>query len=140
MRHEGGFTLIELMIVIVIIGVLAGLALPIYQNYATRAQVSEGLYLVSEAKAAEWDFITRTGRYPPSNQSAGLPSPTSIAGNYVTQVAVNAGSIRVRYGNHVNAAVTGDILLLSPTTTTGSIKWHCYSAHMPVQYLPSACR
>lgn len=136
-----GFTLIELMIVIAILGILAGLAIPIYQQYVIRAQVTEGLSLAGGAKTAVGDFISSTGRFPPSNQSARLATATSISGSYVSQVDVTGGLIKVTYGgNKANTAIKNDILLLSPSTTSSSIHWRCHSKTLAVRYLPSACR
>lgn len=141
MRYTAhGFTLIELMIVIAIIGILAAIAIPAYQDYVIRSQVTEGVALADGAKTAVWDFISNTGRYPPSNESAGLAQPTSISGAYVKQVDVSGGPIQVTFGNKVNAAVANKILLLSPSTGTGSIKWRCHSTEISPSYLPSSCR
>ena len=72
MKNTRGFTLIELMIVVAIIAILAAIAIPAYQDYTIRAQVSEGLTLSTGAKTAVWDFVADKGRMPPSNTSAGL--------------------------------------------------------------------
>lgn len=144
---NSGFTLIELMIVIAIIGILAAIAIPAYQNYVIRSQVAEGLSLMDKAKAATWEFYSNTGRIPSSNQSAGLPMNTSISGSYVTQVdvgSVTANHITVTYGNKANAAIQTRTLLLSPTTGASSIKWTCKSSSGPTailsRYLPEGCR
>ena len=81
--HNRGFTLIELMIVVAIIAILAAVAIPAYQNYLIRAQVSEGMVLASGPKTAIWDFYSDTGRFPSSNESAGLADAASITGTYV---------------------------------------------------------
>ena len=135
-----GFTLIELMIVIAIIGILAAIAIPAYQNYLVRAQVTEGLSLATGAKTAVWDFYSYSGRYPSNNQSAGLASAQSITSTYVSKVDVAGGQIKVTFGNKVNAAINGEALLLSPQTTAGSITWRCYSADIATRYMPSSCR
>jgi type IV pilus assembly protein PilA len=139
-RGTNGFTLIELMIVVAIIAILAAIALPAYQDYLIRAQVSEGVSLATGARAAVWDFVSNRGRMPPSNQSVGLPIPTSIVGKYVTSVNATGGVISVAYGGEANAAITGETLLLSPFTTGGSIQWTCHSATMSGKYLPTSCR
>ena len=139
-----GFTLIELMIVIAIIGILAAIAIPAYQDYVIRAQVSEGLSLTDGAKAAVWDFLSNNGRWPNSNDSAGLAKDTSISGNYVSKVSVVGGHIDVTFeGPKVSKALYGGTLSLSPVTTPGSIPWRCRSSAgtpIPNKYLPTNCR
>ena len=142
-RQSAGFTLIELMIVVAIIAILAAIAIPAYQDYLVRAQVSEGLVLASGAKAAEWDFVSNTGRLPPSNQSAGLVSSGSISGNYVSSVDVTDGVIKVLFaGPRANAAIrpTSKYVLLSPITLAGSIIWTCTGSTVDPKYLPTSCR
>jgi type IV pilus assembly protein PilA len=142
-RLSAGFTLIELMIVVAIIAVLAAIAVPAYQNYLVRAQVSEGFVLASGAKAAEWDFVSNTGRLPPSNQSAGLVTSTSIAGNYVSSVDVTDGVIKVLFdGPKANKAIrdANKFVVLSPITRAGSISWTCTPSTVDPKYLPTSCR
>ncbi|HQT42843.1 MAG: pilin [Halothiobacillus sp.] len=143
-----GFTLIELMIVIAIIGILASIALFAYQDYVVRAQVSEGLTLVGgpQLALAEWQSshpsFPNSGN-PGNNTSLGLPAPSSISGNYVSSVTViDGGKIELTYGNKANTAIAGSAKLctLSPITSSpGAIRWSA-ACGFDARYLPQAWR
>ncbi|RZO85107.1 MAG: prepilin-type N-terminal cleavage/methylation domain-containing protein [Oceanococcus sp.] len=143
-KAQQGFTLIELMIVVAIIGILAAIAIPAYQDYTIRSQVSEGLSLAAGSKTAVGEFFTDRGSFPTNNASAGVTAAASIAGNYVSQVAIANGLITVTYsaanGASPNTKINGDTLELSPIDNGGSIKWTCKSASLLPKYLPSSCR
>jgi len=139
-RLSTGFTLIELMIVVAIIAILAAIAIPAYQDYIIRAQVTEGLNLASGAKTSVWDYISQHGALPLDNPTAGLAKDTSITGNYVSKVAIDHGRIIATFGGpKANPALTGT-LVLSPIVSVGSIAWTCAPSTISGKYLPSSCR
>ncbi|MDM1279298.1 pilin [Acinetobacter indicus] len=121
---QKGFTLIELMIVVAIIGILAAIAIPAYQDYTIRAQVTEGVNLMAGAKAAVTETYNDTGTFPTTNAAAGLPTATSIKGSYVTQVALTTGgAIVATYGNKANTNINGQTCRVTPANNQGSISW-----------------
>jgi len=140
MKKQQGFTLIELMIVVAIIGILAAIAIPAYQDYTIRAQVSEGLNLSGGAKAAVSEYTMDRGAFPANNDQAGLSAAGSISGKYVSGVTVATGVITVTYGNDAHALINGDTLLMTPQTNPGSIEWLCTSLTIENKHLPAACR
>ncbi len=140
MRKQQGFTLIELMIVVAIIGILAAIAIPAYQDYTIRAQVSEGLNLTGACKAAVTEYYQDQGVFPADNATAGLEAAANIRGKYTTQVAVGANGVcAATYGNEANANIIGAILSMTPFDNQGSISWEC-TADFENKWLPAACR
>ena len=136
-RNQSGFTLIELMIVVAIIGILAAIALPAYQDYTKRAHVTEGLSLAGAAKTAVGEYFSSEGQLPSNNTVSGLVTALSIVGNAVRQVSVAGGLISITYNTKVDS---GTVLELSPITTVGGITWNCKTNDVPANYLPSSCR
>ena len=143
---QKGFTLIELMIVVAIIAILAAIAIPAYQNYLIRSQVSEGAVLTDGAKTAISEFYSNKGHFPTNNESAGLPSNiASISGKYVASVDVSqaSGVIEAKFGGQANTAISGKIFGLSASANGGSINWTCSNSSyttVDAKYLPSSCR
>ena len=153
-----GFTLIELMIVVAIIGILAAVALPAYQSYTIRAQLVEALVLVDELKPNIKEYYKDRGRFPKDNEQAGLPGEDLLLGNYVQGMAVANGAVHITMGNKVNQHMQGKILSLRPIVVAGSpaspFSWVCGNSEVPdgmeaagdnntdipAEFLPSACR
>ncbi|MDP3668895.1 MAG: pilin [Telluria sp.] len=146
-KVQAGFTLIELMIVVAIIGILAAIAIPAYQDCTIRAQVTEGMSLASGVRTAVTEVYQAEGAMPADNPDAGVAAANTITGRYVTSVTVSAtstsvGLITVLFGNEANPAlVTGaPTFVLEGTGTPGSVTWTCDSGTLTGKYLPSSCR
>ncbi len=143
-KKQRGFTLIELMIVVAIIGILAAAAVPMYLDYAVRSQIADGLTLASGAKSAVTEFYQDRGRMPTDNTEAGLSGSSEIQGKYVSSVSVGNqdGVITVTYGNDVNQVISGEsVTLTADTSESGSVRWVCDSGGViEDKHLPSACR
>src|SRR5262249_34637704 len=145
MKKMQGFTLIELMIVVAIIAILAAIALPAYQDYVIRSQVSEGSVLADGAKTAVAEYFSNRGVAPTNNASAGLASSASITGKFVSSLTVASGLITTQFGNtspqRANSNIVGSTLTFTPTfgATAGSTMWTC-SSSIAAKWLPTICR
>ena len=164
LHRQAGFTLIELMIVVAIIGILASMAIPTYQNYTIRAQVTEGLQLAAAAKAPIATSFIDDGRAPADRVDAGLSaSPADSTGKYVSSIDVANGVLVIQYGFDSNALIAGRTLTLTPYQTPDrTVVWRCGASAAPAgavelgtgsgsvavylpptipeQYLPPNCR
>ncbi|EPH7766563.1 pilin, partial [Neisseria gonorrhoeae] len=123
---QKGFTLIELMIVIAIVGILAAVALPAYQDYTARAQVSEAILLAEGQKSAVTEYYLNNGIWPENNDKAGVASPSDIKGKYVKSVTVAKGVVTAEMASsNVNKEIKDKRLSLWARRQAGSVKWFC---------------
>jgi|26BtaG_2_1085354.scaffolds.fasta_scaffold02877_3 type IV pilus assembly protein PilA len=154
-QMQKGFTLIELMIVVAIIGILAAVALPAYQDYTNRAKMSEVLGFASSGKTAVAEYFQSEGKVPTSNALAGLADATDIKSTYVTSVTITKdGAIETLIKGTNVSALDGKKITLTPqqsdgtttitastTTYSGPIIWKCEPEDAAMnKYLPSSCR
>ncbi len=153
---QKGFTLIELMIVVAIIGILAAIAIPAYQDYTIRSQVTEGLNLASDLKAGVAEWYAQQGEYPATLDQLGISGgATAKSGKYVASIDVVDGVITIVYGNQANSNLLDQTLSLSPGVNgNGDVIWVCGDAETPSgasvagvgstsvkdKYLPASCR
>ena len=154
---QKGFSLIELMIVIAILGILAVIALPAYQDYTARAQVSEAILLMEGQKSAVVEYYADKGKWPTSNEEAGIADKNIIKGKYVAEVVVGGnGVITAKMeSKNVNKEIEGKTVSLTPHATTagattgtaatanGSFTWTCKPGEtngVATKFLPSSCR
>jgi len=140
-KVQQGFTLIELMIVVAIIGILAAIAIPAYQDYTKRSHVAEGLTLASGAKAGIAEFYASNGSWPLNNDSAGLSAAGSITGNAVSSISVSESLITITYRTKV---INTGTITLQGSLAGGSIKWNCTGdagdGLVKDKWKPSNCR
>ena len=164
-KHQKGFTLIELMIVVAIIGILASLAVSAYQTYTVRAQVAEAINMGAGAKVPVIDAFNNTGEPPAGREEAGMSAlAADTRGTYVSQVDIDDGRVDVTMGNRVHADILNKIIRFTPYMTgsgSGSVIWRCGAAPapaggallsgggvttaylpttVPTRYLPATCR
>lgn len=140
-NHEKGFTLIELMIVVAIIGILASIAVPAYQSYSVRAQVAEGMNLAGPVQFAIAEYWYDNGNFPADNSDAGISAAGSFAGNYVTGISANGADVEITFGNKASIQIANEIVVLRAIPSNGSINWDCASGGaIANELLPQLCR
>lgn len=141
MNAQKGFTLIELMIVVAIIGILAAIAIPAYQDYIARSQMTEAMSLASGLKTNVTESYGQLGDFAGINSgTSGIPAAADITGSYVDNVAVADGTITATMkATGISKGIQGGDLVLTPTDAVGSVTWACTSAAIEQKYLPKAC-
>lgn len=128
-KSVSGFTLIELMVVVTIIGILASISMPAYHEYIVRSQVADGITLVESLKGPVKEFYKQRGRFPFDNLEAGIPEPDKLMSNYVKRVTLENGAFHVEFGHKVNLKLLDKILTIRPVVVSESpmspYSWLC---------------
>lgn len=138
---QQGFTLIELMIVVAIIGILASMAIPAYQTYTIRAQIAEGLQIAGPIQHAIAEFNVDHGDFPADNDEAAIYPPSEYSSSFVSTISVADDVIAIEFGNEAHADISGETVTLTATPMGGSLRWQCASGGViPDNYLPGVCR
>ena len=158
MNKNNGFTLIELMIVVSIIGILASVAMPQYQVYVHRSEVTEALGMAANIREDVTAYYVETLEFPENNKQAGVPAPDKLIANRITGVEIDRGAIHITLGNKIAKPLQGMVLTFRPATVDGSpkspISWLCgydepvkgmsaigkNKTTLSDEYLPAACR
>ena len=138
MKHASGFTLIELMIVVAIIGILAAIAVPAYQNYIKRAYVADALQYSSSVKAAVLDYVFVNGDWPTDNQTAGVGEPDTYASNSLESITIDEDRIELAFTAKVSTG--SPTVILEAKTGAGGLRWTCDQGTLSTSYRPSICR
>ncbi len=139
---QQGFTLIELMIAVGIIGLLASIASSMYTNYLIRIQVAEGIFISGPVRTQMVEYHNENGKWPNNNNLAALQNQNTIDGQYVKSVGLNKHRVEIQYGEDANSAIWGKKIQLEPTISNGIVSWDCITTGGGIdeQYLPELCR
>ena len=146
MRKQQGFTLIELMIVVAIIGILAAIAIPAYQDYTVRSKVTEGLNAAGAAKTSVADAWNSLGQFPANQTQAGLVNATAYASQYLTSLAyanagTRSGTLTITLnGTNLGIATGQTVIFTGTANTAGGVDWGCTTGTLVAKYRPANCR
>jgi len=142
-KMQQGFTLIELMIVVAIIGILAAIAIPAYQDYTIRAKMTEALGFGSSAKTSVSEYYVSTGGMPTNSTVAGITTAITtgiVQGLAYARTNSSVSAISVAINAIGGTTVAGDTLVLTGTGSNGKVTWTCSSTNIDNKYLPANCR
>ena len=138
-KIQQGFTLIELMIVVAIIGILAAVAIPAYSDYTIRAKVTEGIGMAAAAKTAVSEYRLSKAGFPSTNASAGISG--TISSPFVSSLTVGAGGvITVTFSPTASSEISGETLIFTPDFTNSTVQWTCTAGTVDLKYRPANCR
>ena len=135
-RHQQGFTLIELMIVVAIIGILAAIAIPAYQDFTVRSKVAEGINLTGAPKTAMAEYRIDRGTFPTNGTTIGYSSPVT---QYVQSIGVAGTHITVTYKSEAGVTA-GETIIFAGSWNNGAVQWSCKGGTVGQNYRPSICR
>jgi len=145
MKKQQGFTLIELMIVVAIIGILAAVAIPAYQDYILRAKMSEVLGIAAKDKTSVSEYFVSIGQMPADADQAGVSTNINQS-QYLRAIAysligtLSATNIYTLAGTGLNTALAGTLVKFQGTGSTAGVAWDCTVSTAPSKYLPANCR
>lgn len=136
-----GFTFIELMIVVAVIGILAAFAIPAYQNYVIRSQVAEGFSLSSPMRAAMSEYYLEIGAWPDVERLVGLYETPDIRGTYTKKVSIEDNVVQIIFAATAHPAIANGQIDMVATDNSGSVSWRCAGSREILSiHLPSICR
>lgn len=135
MHQQRGFTIIELMIVVTIVGTLAALAIPMYMDYATRAKIAEAGQLAPPVQTAVLDYYLHQGQFPADNAAVNLDPPSQLKGHFVSSIEVVDGTVVLTFGD---PALAGRTVTLTPTGAGNAVSWACTTT-LPDYLKPTSC-